>query len=387
MAKAKSKAKNEPKKKGGAPVGPAELVTLPMAQIDMAITRRVRDTLDQGTVDEYARTEAEWCETVPIDVFQGGDKCFGGDGGHRFAARIQCGRRDILCRVVKCGSAEEAFKAALRHAYSANAGHGRPRDAADKRKLIRDALMNPDHAELSNNDIALLCKVSHTTVSDVRQMLTNSQQLEGAAASTNPKRKPGFAKTKPDPEPDGEENGDAEGGRAATSGDESGQSDSGPEATERTGKLEVAARPPDDPGKAIKDARGRVVPGPLVPLFQNARAFVRDLRGTHAETLDAIKRVAEEPWGMAIGRLFDSLDHNYRIISNNVWASSPYVCCPHVNDQGEHELGGNCKVCIKNRGWLTKDNWSQLSNAIKAIIDDHAAPGAEVDDEPEEMSR
>ncbi|WP_232068395.1 hypothetical protein [Gemmata obscuriglobus] len=38
---------------------------------------------------------------------------------------------------------------------------------------------------------------------------------------------------------------------------------------------------------------------------------------------------------------------------------------------------GKCRVCINNRGWLTRHNWHQLGDPIKQLIDEHAEPDAE----------
>jgi hypothetical protein len=54
------------------------------------------------------------------------------------------------------------------YAFGANASHGRPRSAADKRSAVLKMLADDTWCHWSNNRIAQLCHVSHQLVGEVR---------------------------------------------------------------------------------------------------------------------------------------------------------------------------------------------------------------------------
>jgi uncharacterized ParB-like nuclease family protein len=346
---------------------------LPLAVIDMSLTNLVRDHRNEETIEEYARTEEEWSEKAPIDVYAGGNKYYGADGGHRFAAKIKNGRKNIRCRVVPCASAQSAYELARLHAFAANAGHGLQRSAADKRKAVTSCLALPKYAEASDREIAEICKVGRSLVGEVRRAMTANQQLEGPAAATSrryPKRdESGRAATlgreliadradAPVPEPHA-----AASVRAATPAD-------APVPAPAPVPFTVP-KPPADGGQVL-DGRGRQVPDPLVPLFRLGRAFVADLRSTLLEVVEGVRQSAEEPWGRALSALLPGAEADAKKIGQDVGGAVPFCCCPHIDDRAEHPLGGKCKVCTDNRGWLSRLNWHQQPDGVKKLIDELA---------------
>lgn len=361
---------------------PGVVMEVPVQDIDTSPTQLVRARLDAETVERYAEAADE---LPPVDVFMGGGRMFAGDGGHRIAGRIRAGHKKINANVRDCGTEEAAFAEARRFALGANTQHGLPRSKDDKRQAVRSALIVPEYGVLSDREVADLCKVSHQLVGDIRHEMTWDKLLTGPAASKKegPPRDRS-AKAIPEPKP-------AASGRATTS-----QPDPNPEPKpapvsppiprdadeEPEAAREVVARPQQQPKseKPFTDGRGRVVPDALVPQFRLAKAFLNDFRGVLREAAAGLKSVTDEPWGGGIKQLLPNLEGDLDKLSTDAGAAIPFVCCPHVAQAtGEHEVPGNCRTCVKNRGWLTRHNWHTLSDPVKKLIDEFAEPDAEKD--------
>jgi uncharacterized ParB-like nuclease family protein len=331
---------------------------VPVESIDVGPAASVRAELNADAVREYG----EASDLPPIDVCEGGGKWYLGDGRHRLEAKRATGKKKISAKVYRYGTAEEARTAALLLAFAANSTHGLPRTAADKRAAVRACLSVPEYADQSDRRIAEMCRVGHWMVGQVRAEMTADKELTGSAAKGSAERpKSGNPSGQQKPTMDGKPTG---------------------RATTRTEKAKVEPPPVLAPepepqaepkkGERPKDARGRAVPDSMVPLFAAGRVLVNDCRAMLAEMLAGIKSAAEEPWGGGLPAIIPTLEADLSKTGTDIAASVPYCVCPHVTDAGEHQLGGNCKVCVKNRGWLTRHNYHQLSDAVKALIEEVA---------------
>lgn len=142
--------------------------TIPIDRITVNLARLVRAGIDPEFVDEYARLDKEGVELPRVRVFKKEDtspvEYILVDGDTRVEALKKNKKTDIQVTVYE-GSAGDALLAAA----AANADHGRPRSAADKRKAIRLVLEQPEHAKKTSRQIAALCGgLSHHLVEEVR---------------------------------------------------------------------------------------------------------------------------------------------------------------------------------------------------------------------------
>lgn len=130
---------------------------------------QMREKIDPDTVREYA----EVLDALPPPVvFHDGKVYWLAAGFHRRAAHVLAGRETIRCEVRK-GTFGDAFRFAL----GDNADHGLRRTAADKRRAVaaavRRGVKDAEYRGMSDRQIATLCKVSHTFVTQVRKALAD----------------------------------------------------------------------------------------------------------------------------------------------------------------------------------------------------------------------
>ena len=132
-------------------------------RIDPALQPRV--TVDQGVVAEYADA-MEAGDTFPaIVVFHDGSTFWLADGWHRVeAARSVRDKRALLAEVH-----EGTRRDALLYSLGANAAHGLRRSNEDKRKAVQRLLADPEWATWSDREIARVCRVSPTSVGNIRR--------------------------------------------------------------------------------------------------------------------------------------------------------------------------------------------------------------------------
>ena len=93
------------------------------------------------------------------------------DGFHRFEALCKLGRKTATF-LVKSGTVKDA----IFYAVGANADHGMKRTNKDKRRAIEEGHKNDP--KMSNRELAKLCRVSHTLVSEVRSEMTELEEDE-----------------------------------------------------------------------------------------------------------------------------------------------------------------------------------------------------------------
>ncbi len=377
---------------------PRTSVPVPLAEVDFAPAQTGRAGLNAEAVESYRDTEAEWFQTAPVEVFAGGGSYFAGDGWHRGTALLQLGRDTIMAHVTECDTKEEAQRRAVLFALSGkgNRRHGVPRSQADKRAAVRHALLMPENEHESDRGIGELCGgVSHPTVADVRIEMTNNGLLSGGARADAPGRnyKPG-AKirggchrneagkivpneqndatgkfTSRQPEADGSDFPTA----TITQPAQESARQVAPSRPEPLPNLAPEPEPAPTPaGEKVKDKFGRIVPASLAPLFVAGREHVSSSFQAFKEWMQSQQAAAVEAWGEAIGDCLPTMEQELKATVQHVRASVPYCVCPHVNGEGVHELTGNCKVCVRNRGWISRHNYHQLSDGVKALIEELA---------------
>lgn len=338
---------------------------LPIAAIDQSPAAAVRAGLNQDAVDRYGEAD----DLPPVEVYAGGGKNYLSDGRHRIATALAGGAKKILCRVHKCEDADAALTLARLAAFGANSSHGLPRSPDDKRACIKACLALPEYADKSDRHVAELCKVSKWLVGQVRAELAGAAKPAPRTVPAATKAAP--APTQPEPRP-----ATATTGRATTNAEPA--RPPGPE--EQSESPAPAATRKNASDGRVYDARGRAVPEPLAPLFKLGRAFAADLRAVAGELLDGVKTASGEAWGAGLSPLLPNIDGDLKKVTQDAASALPHCCCPHIDQgTGEHLLPGNCKVCVKNRGWLSRQNWHQLSDPVKKLIDEHAETTPEAD--------
>ena len=389
--------------------------------IDIGPALKGRAKLDEEAVERYAETEAEWGSDQPITLFHGG-KYFAGDGAHRVTAKRKNKTVKILAVVYRCESDADAESRAERYAISGvgNRRHGLHRSNDDKRKAVREALLKPQNADLSDREIGddWCGGVHHTTVAAVRIELTNKGLLTGRAASTSPHRgykdgakirggshREGSGKVVVNQAPEAPTEPGVTAGYLAspTTGEDAGYLAS-PEPTAPTDG--PTAKPPaepaggspspetnvpspapirtDKPPEVMRDARGRVIPEPLRLQYAQGRECLKEVRAIHATAMKVLSALAAEPGGAGVKVMLHNLELDYKKIAKEVSHGIFYVCCPYVDHTGGHPLGGACKACgtVGSRGWLTRHQWETLSDPIKKLIDQYVTGPVAEDDEP-----
>jgi len=99
-------------------------------------------------------------------VFFDGKEYWLADGFHRYHAHARVGFKALSCEVIN-GTKRDAFVYSL----GANHDHGMPRTNEEKRDTVITAFNDVELSELSDAQIAKICKVSSMTVGRVRKSL------------------------------------------------------------------------------------------------------------------------------------------------------------------------------------------------------------------------
>lgn len=128
-----------------------------------------RIALNEETVREYAEAMAAGTVFPAIRVFYdaANDMHVLADGFHRLAAYMQVKPDEPIAVELTPGTLEDAQWESI----GANKSHGLRRTNEDKRNAVKQALLHPKGATLSNVKIAEHVGVSHTTVQNIRKEL------------------------------------------------------------------------------------------------------------------------------------------------------------------------------------------------------------------------
>jgi len=141
-----------------------------------------RVVIDQQHVYHMVEMMKEGYEFDPIDTNFDGVMYWLVDGFHRYHAYKLMGIKDVTIKYVPGTQAE-----AIIRSYGVNARHGLPRSFEDKKKVVEEALANPDLKDKSNYEIAKICVVSQPFVAGVRDPEKKKKQKE--AKEKNIKKK------------------------------------------------------------------------------------------------------------------------------------------------------------------------------------------------------
>jgi len=129
--------------------------------IEASNATQIRKTLDRQVIDAYKEDIEHGAIMPPLIVFaeQGSQRFILADGFHRLLAAINAGQKEVDVEVH-----EGRMLEALIYALGANAGHGLRRTNADKVNAVKIALKDPAISQMTQREIADICRVSHSTV-------------------------------------------------------------------------------------------------------------------------------------------------------------------------------------------------------------------------------
>jgi transposase-like protein len=131
-----------------------------------------RAEINLAVVEEYAEMMAEGIVFDPVEgVKDENGLIYVYDGYHRGEAAKQVGLPVLVN--LQAGSRTEAEWLAL----TANQKHGLRRTNADKQRVVRQALLHPYGATLSNSELARHCGVNDKTVAKIRREMETSSEI------------------------------------------------------------------------------------------------------------------------------------------------------------------------------------------------------------------
>ena len=139
-------------------------IELKKIRLDGGTQPRVK--IDEPTVQNYTEVLLEGDTMPAVTVYFDGVDNWLADGFHRYHAHKRAGLTEIESDVVN-GTKREARIFSL----GANANHGLPRSNEDKRNSVVTCFEDIELCELSDREIAKICKVSVMTVGRVRKSL------------------------------------------------------------------------------------------------------------------------------------------------------------------------------------------------------------------------
>jgi len=144
---------------------------------DLVFDQALQIRADIPAIDNYKLLLDEtefWPFDKPIVAFRIRGKLKVVDGFTRGRAAIAAGWKTVPVAIMT-GTAEDA----LRYAFGCNATHGYARTNADKRKAVLMAIAHyKDDQQVTQAQIALICKVSHTYVRKLMEEVTQEEQPE-----------------------------------------------------------------------------------------------------------------------------------------------------------------------------------------------------------------
>jgi uncharacterized ParB-like nuclease family protein len=161
-------------------------VAVPLDQIDVSNATKMRVAVDEYGVSEYAEAMRKGAKFPPVDLYFDGKTYWIGDGHHRCRAAKQAERPTIQA-VVREGGERQA----MLHAAGANARHGRPRTALDKRHVVMILLLDEEWGQWSDREIARRCEVTHPFVGKLRAELDQHRAAREEQRSGNGYQIPG----------------------------------------------------------------------------------------------------------------------------------------------------------------------------------------------------
>jgi ParB-like chromosome segregation protein Spo0J len=149
-----------------------------MKEIKLEIIRidggtQYRDQINHDVVRDYTASMRNMDVFPPLQTVFDGSTHWLVDGFHRYFAYMAAGAK-LAPVEYKPGTQREAQVLAM----GVNGNHGLQRNNATKRRVVEAALIHEDTKDLSNLQIAKLCKVSDTFVAAVRNPEAKAKQAE-----------------------------------------------------------------------------------------------------------------------------------------------------------------------------------------------------------------
>lgn len=149
---------------------------LKLAEITELI--QLRTDVDADAVARYALAYKAGADALPpIVVFASKAGTYLADGCHRHAAALDAGLKSLPA-IVKKGDRRDA----VLFAAGANDAHGVGLTNADKRRIVKTLLTDPEWSAWSDREIARRCHVSNTLVGEVRATVSGAQTTKRKSA-------------------------------------------------------------------------------------------------------------------------------------------------------------------------------------------------------------
>jgi len=172
-------------------------------RIRIDLDTQMRIAMNEDIVKEYAEAMEADCVFPPLRAFfdEPNDLIVLADGFHRLAAHKRVKPNDPILVELILGTAEDAQWESI----GANKSHGLRRTNEDKRNAVKQALLHPKGAELSDRNIAGHVGVHHDTVGRIRKEMEltggirQSIHRTGQDGRTINTSRIGFGKTPPPP--------------------------------------------------------------------------------------------------------------------------------------------------------------------------------------------
>lgn len=129
--------------------------------IEATAATQVRVKLDKDVIDAYREDLENGAVFPPVIVFaeKGSERYILADGFQRLFAYIHAERDEIEVEVQEGGMHE-----ALMYALGANTAHGFRRSNRDKKNAVQMALKDPAISQMTQQEIADICRVDRRTV-------------------------------------------------------------------------------------------------------------------------------------------------------------------------------------------------------------------------------
>ena len=142
-------------------------------RIDCDTQSRVE--MNEAVIQEYAEAMEGGVEFPPILVFfdETKNEFILADGFHRYAAHMRTKPNDPILAEQRIGTMSDASWASL----AANQSHGLQRTNADKRNVVKRALLHPYGYEWSNRKVSKYVGVDDKTVAVIRSELELSSEI------------------------------------------------------------------------------------------------------------------------------------------------------------------------------------------------------------------
>ena len=165
------------------------IIKIKIEEILATASTQMRKKLDTATIKEYCEAAQNGAVFPPVVVFteKGGDRRVLADGFHRLHAFVDADI-DTVKAEVRVGGQREA----MIYAMGCNEEHGLRRTNADKRFAVEMMFKDPELRQLTQKQMAEICRVTRQTIGRVRDDMV-------LAEGRKKKQKPG---TPTDPTPE-----------------------------------------------------------------------------------------------------------------------------------------------------------------------------------------